>query len=144
MLLLGLLELAALHGRVVHVLALHSVEDGPHRFLAGGKAGGDVEQLVGVDWRATPRLMHEVLVGCALEEGVHNLRLGDARDFRTALGEAPYEVPEQLAGLLGACAQVPGVPAAHVCALEVSHEGADQVVPVVDLAGRQMFEASPR
>jgi hypothetical protein len=32
----------------------------------------------------------------------------------------------------------------HVCALEVRHEGADQVVPVVDLAGRQVFEPSSR
>jgi hypothetical protein len=32
----------------------------------------------------------------------------------------------------------------HVRALEVPHEGADQVVPVVDLTGRQVFEPRPR
>jgi hypothetical protein len=48
-LLLGLLGLAALRGCVVHTLAFLAVEDGPHRLLAGRKAGGDVEQLVGVD-----------------------------------------------------------------------------------------------
>jgi hypothetical protein len=42
-LLVGLLGLAALRGRVVHALALLLVEDGPHRILAGGEAGGDVE-----------------------------------------------------------------------------------------------------
>jgi hypothetical protein len=41
---------------------------------------------------------------------VHNLGLRHARELRAALGEAPYEVPERLAGLLGAGAQVPGVP----------------------------------
>jgi hypothetical protein len=43
------------------------------------------------------------------------------------------------AGLLGACAQIPGVSRAHVHALEVPHEGADQIVPVMNLAGRQVL-----
>jgi hypothetical protein len=41
-LLLGLFGLAALRGRVVHALALLLVEDGSHRLLARGKAGGNV------------------------------------------------------------------------------------------------------
>jgi hypothetical protein len=65
----------------------------PHRLLAGGKAGGDYEQLVGVDRRAAPELAHEVPAGRALEEGVDDLGLGDAQELRTALGEAPYEIP---------------------------------------------------
>jgi hypothetical protein len=73
-----------------------------------------------------------------LEEGMHNLCLGDTRELRTALGEAPYEVPERLSGLLGACVQIPGVPRAYVRALEVPHEGADQVIPIVDLTGRHV------
>jgi hypothetical protein len=71
---------------------------------------------------------------------MHDLGLGDARELGTTLGEAPYEVPEQLVGLLGARAQVPGVPRAHVRTLEVPHRGANQVVPVVDLTGWQMLE----
>jgi hypothetical protein len=55
-LLLGLLGLAALRGRVVHTLAFHVVEDGPHRLLAGSETGGGVEQLVGVDRQAPPKL----------------------------------------------------------------------------------------
>jgi hypothetical protein len=93
-LLLGLLGLAALRGRVVHTLALLPVEDGSHRLLAGGKAGGDVKQLVGVDRRAAPELAHEVPTGRALEEGVYDLGLSHARELRAALGEASYEVPE--------------------------------------------------
>jgi hypothetical protein len=65
------------------------------------------------------------------------------RELRTTLGEAPYEVPKRLAGLLGACVQVPGVPRAHACALEVPHEGADQVIPVVDLTSWQVLEPHP-
>jgi hypothetical protein len=101
-LLLGLLGLAALRGRVVHALALLSVEDGSHRLLAGGEAGGDVEQLIGVDRRAAPELTYEVPAGRAFEESMYDLGLGHARELRAALGEAPYEVPERLAGLLGA------------------------------------------
>jgi hypothetical protein len=124
-LLLGLLGLASLSGCVVHVLALLPVEDGSHRLLTGGEAGGDVEQLVGVDRQAAPELAHKVPAGRALKGGVHDLGLGHARELRAALEEAPYEVPERLAGLLGARAQVAGVPRVHVCALEVPHEGAD-------------------
>jgi hypothetical protein len=38
--------------------------------------------------------VHKVPAGRALEEGVHDLGLGYARELSTALGEAPYEVPE--------------------------------------------------
>jgi hypothetical protein len=116
----------------------------PPHLLAGSKAGGDVEKLIGVHWWAVPKFAHEVPAGRALEEGVHDLGLGDARELNTALGEVSYEVPERLAGLLGARMQVPGVPGEHVCALEVPHESADQVVPVVDLAGRQVLQPCPR
>jgi hypothetical protein len=75
---------------------------------------------------------------------VHDFGLGHARELRAALGEAPYEVPERLSGLLGACAQILGVSRAHICALEVPHEGADQIVLVVNLAGRQVLEPCSR
>jgi hypothetical protein len=53
-LLLGLLGLASLHGRIVHALALLVVADGSHRLLVGSDAGGDAEQLVGVNRWALP------------------------------------------------------------------------------------------
>jgi hypothetical protein len=86
--------------------------------------------------RAAPQLPREIPARGSLEEGVHNLGLRHAWELRAALGEAPYEVSERLAGLLGARAQVPGIPRVHVRALEVAHERADQIIPVVDLAGR--------
>jgi hypothetical protein len=89
-----LFRLAALCGRVVRALALLAVEDRSHRLFARGKAGSDVEQLVQVDRRAAPQLAHEVPARGAFEEGVHDFGLRHARDLRTALGEAPYEVPE--------------------------------------------------
>jgi hypothetical protein len=135
-LLAELLGLAALRGRVVHALALLAVEDRPHRFFTRGKAGGNVEQLVRVDRRTAPQLTHEVPACGAFEEGVHDLKLRHAWELRTTLGEASYEIPKRFAGLLGARTQVPGVPRVHVRALEIPHERADQVVPVVDLAGR--------
>jgi hypothetical protein len=46
-----------------------------------------------------------------------------------------------LAGIpLAAASEIPRVPRAHVCALEVSGEGFDQVVPVGDLRRRQMLQ----
>jgi hypothetical protein len=143
-LLLGLLGLAALCGRIVHVLAFLPVEDRPHRLLTRGEAGGDVEQLIRVDRRAAPELTHEGPACGALEEGVHDLGLGHTLELRAALGEAPYEVPERLVGLLGARAQVPGFSRVHVRALEVPHEGANHIVPVVDLAGLQVLKPRPR
>jgi hypothetical protein len=62
-LLLGLLGLASLCGCVVHAPALLVVEDDPHRLLAGSETSGDVEQLIGVDQRASPKLAYEVLAG---------------------------------------------------------------------------------
>jgi hypothetical protein len=41
--------------------------------------------------------------------------------------------------LLAAASEIPGIPRAHVRALEVSSEGLDQVIPVGDLRGRQML-----
>jgi hypothetical protein len=101
-LLLGVFGLAALPGHIVHALALLVVEDGPHRLLVESETGGDVEQLVGVDCRASPKLTHEVPAGRTLEKGVHDLGLSYARELGTALGEASYEVPKRLVGLLGA------------------------------------------
>jgi hypothetical protein len=101
------LGLAALCGRIIRALALLAVEDRPHRLFARGEASGNDEQLVRVNWRAAPELAHKIPACGALEEGVHDLGLRHAWELHTALGEASYEVPERLAGFLGARAQVP-------------------------------------
>jgi hypothetical protein len=92
-LLLGLFGHAALRRRILHYLAFLAIKDVPHRLLTGGKASGDVEQLIGVDRWAAPELAHEVPAGRALKKSMHDLELGHAREFSTAFGKAPYEVP---------------------------------------------------
>jgi hypothetical protein len=87
---------------IVHALALLSVEYGPHRLLSGSKAGGDVKKLVGVDRWTSPELAHKVPTGGALEEGMHDLRLSNARELGIALGKTSYEVPQRHTGLLSA------------------------------------------
>jgi hypothetical protein len=42
--------------------------------------------------------------------------------------------------VLAAALEIPGVPKAHVCALEVAGESFDQVVPVGDLRRGQMLQ----
>jgi hypothetical protein len=74
---------------------------------------------------------------------MHDFRLSNTRKLGAALGKAPYEVLERLAGFLGAPPQVLGVSGVHVRAQEVSQECADYVIPVVDLASRRMFEPRP-
>jgi len=58
------------------------------------------------------------------------------------LGESPNEVSEGLIGLLPAAPEVPGIPRAHIRALEVHDEDLDQVGPVVDHALREMLKPS--
>jgi hypothetical protein len=49
-------------------------------------------------------------------------------------------VPQGFSRLLAVASEIPGVPRAHICALEVVGEGFDQVVPVGDLCRRQMLQ----
>jgi hypothetical protein len=44
---------------------------------------------------------------------------------------------------MAVASEILGVPRAHVCALEVSSEGFDQVVPAGDLRRRQMLQPGP-
>ena len=60
------------------------------------------------------------------------------------LGEASDEVSERLVRLLATTLEVPGVPGAHVCALEITDEDLYQVTLVVDLQGREVLEPGSR
>ena len=66
---------------------------------------------------------------CRLDD----LRVTDAGQLGALFGEAPDEVSERLVWLLAAALKIPGVPRAHICALEVSDKDPNQVAPVVDL-----------
>ena len=73
-------------------------------------------------------------------KGTNDFGVLDARELSALLGEAPDVVSQGLVRLLTTPSKIPGVPRAHVCALEFSHESFDQVGLVVDLVGRKMLE----
>ena len=59
------------------------------------------------------------------------------------LRKPPDVLSQGFPWLLAVASEIPRVPRAHVCALEVSSEGFDQVVPVGDLHRRQMLQPGP-
>jgi hypothetical protein len=86
------------------------------------------------------QLAHQVAAGGAGEERADDIRIGDVGQLGALLRESPDVVPERLPWLLAAASEIPGVPWAHVCALEIVGEGLDQVVPVGDLPRRQVLQ----
>ena len=84
------------------------------------------------------------MVGGAGEEILDNFRVADAWQLGVLLGEASDEVSERLVRCLATTLEVPGVPRAHVCALEIPDKDPYQVAPVVDLRGREVFEPGSR
>jgi hypothetical protein len=115
-------------------------EDGLNCLLARGELGGDVHQLARPGGDLATQLAHQVTAGGAGEERADDVRVGDVGKLGTLLRESPDVVPERLSRLLAAASEIPGVPRAHVRALEVADEGLDQVVPVGDLPRRQMLQ----
>ena len=73
-------------------------------------------------------------------KGTDDFGVLDARELGALLGEMPDVISQGIVRLLKAPSKVPRVARAHVCALEVAHEGPDQVRPVVDLVGREMLK----
>jgi len=116
------LEVASLRGRIFLALVWLVVENGTNSLLASGVVGGSVEQLIGVGGTASRKLVHQVPARRALEEGVDDFDVGDAGELGALLGEAPHVVTQGLVGLLATPFVVPGVPRAHVCALEIAQE----------------------
>src|SRR6187455_1348704 len=115
-------------------------EDGLNRLLARGKLGGDVHQLARPGGGFATQLAHQVTASGAGEERADDIRVGDVGQLGALLRESPDVVPERLSRLLPAASKVPGVPGAHVCALEIASEGLDQVVPVGNLPRRQVLQ----
>ena len=63
--------------------------------------------------------MNQRLTGSPGQESSYNVGIGDVRKLVALLGEAPDVPTEGLTGLLSAVLEVPWVPRAFVCALEV-------------------------
>jgi hypothetical protein len=86
------------------------------------------------------QLAHQVTAGGAGEERADDIRIGDVGQLDALLWESPDIVPKRLSRLLVVASEIPGVPWAHVRALEVVGEGLDQVVLVGDLPRKQMLQ----
>jgi hypothetical protein len=148
-LLLGLLLCAPLGGRLGDVFRLPSLrllvlpEDGFDRLLTRGKLGGDVHQLARLGGSLAAQFAHQVAASGAGEEHPDDIRVGDVGQLGALLRKPPDVLSQGFPWLLAAASEVPGVPRAHIRALEVSSEGLDQVVPVGDLRRRQMLQPGP-
>jgi hypothetical protein len=145
-LLLGLLLHAVLGGRLGDVFLLASLrllvltEDDFDRFLNRGELGGDVHQLAHLGGSLATQLAHQVATSGAGEERPDDIRVGDVGQLGALLRKSSDVVSQGFPWLLAAASEIPRVPRAHICALEVSSEGLDQVVLVGDLRGRQMLQ----
>jgi hypothetical protein len=145
-LLLALLPRAALSGCLRDVFRLAPLrllvlsEDGLDRLLTRGELGGDVHQLACPGGSLATQLAHQVAASAAGEERADDIRVGDVRQLGALLRKSPDVVPEGFSRLLAAASEIPGVPRAHVCALEVVGESFDQVILVGDLRRRQMLQ----
>ena len=84
--------------------------------------------------------MNQRLTGSPGQEGSYNVGVGDIREL-VALSEEVPDVPaEGLFGLLTAVLEVPWVPRALICALEVPHKDLLQIHQTLDCVGRQVFQ----
>lgn len=67
-------------------------------------------------------------------------QVGDVGQLDALLGESPDVVVHGFIRLLPTAPKVLGVTGVHVCALEVVPEDPNQVVPVIDLCRRKVFD----
>jgi hypothetical protein len=145
-LLLILLLRAVLGGRLGDVFLLTSLrllvlpEDGLDRLLTRDELGGDVHQLARLGGSLAAQFAHQVAASGAGEERPNDIRVGDVGQLGALLRKSPDVVSQGFPWLLAAASEIPGVPRAHVRALEVSSEGFDQVVPVGNLRRRQILQ----
>ena len=103
-------------------------------------AGGDVEELLGGLQALTSQLVNQGLAGGPRQEGSYDVVAGDVGQLVALLGDAPNVPTKSFHGLLSVVFEIPWVPRARVCALEVFHEDLFQVHPTLDSVGRKMFQ----
>jgi hypothetical protein len=145
-LLLALLPRATLSGRLGDVLRLAPLrllvlsKDGLDRLLTRGELGGDVHQLARPGGSLATQFAHQVAESGAGEERANDIRVDDVGQLGALLRKSPDVVPEGFSRLLAAASEIPGVPRAHVCALEVAGESFDQVILVGELRRRKTLQ----
>ena len=119
-----------------------AAEVGLDGLLAGGVLGGDVQELPRRAWGLATERVDERLVGCAADEGVDHVDIGDVRELIALLGEALNVLLEGLIGPLLAVVEIPGVPRVGVGTLEVANEDRLEIALAVDAAWLKMLEPS--
>jgi hypothetical protein len=135
-----------LGGRLEDVFLLASLrllvlpEDGLDRLLTRGELGGDVHQLARPGGSLATQFAHQVAASGVGEERADDIRVDDVRQLGALLQKLPDVVLQGFPWLLAAASEIPGVPRAHVCSLEVSSEGFDQIVLDGNLCRRQMLQ----
>ena len=79
--------------------------------------------------------MNQGFTGHPGQEGSYHVGIGDVRELIALLREASDVPAEGFIGFLAAFLEVPWVPRALVCALEVSHNDLIQIHPTLDCVG---------
>ena len=121
---------------------LVALEDGPDRLLAGGVAGGDLQELMRGARLLAPQFVDQGLAVRPAEERTDDVGIDDARQRVALLGEAPDVVAQALAGLLFAVLEVPRVPRMYVRALKVADKHFPEICPAADGVGGQEIQPS--
>ena len=103
-------------------------------------AGGDVQDFRGGSWALASQLMNQGLTGRPGQEGSYHVGVDDVREPIVLPGEASDVPAEGLTGLLMVVLEVPWVPRAFVCALEVPHKDLLQIHRTLDRVERQVFQ----
>ena len=94
----------------------------PHRLLARGMAGGDVEELFGGSWALTSQLVNQGLAGDPRQESSYDVGIGDVGQLVALLREASDVPTKGFSSLLLVVFEILWVPRMRVCALKVSYE----------------------
>ena len=84
--------------------------------------------------------MNQGLAGVPGKESSDDVGVDDVGQLVALPGEAPDVPTEGLTGLLMAVLEVPWVPKALVCALEVPHKGFPQIRPTLNGVGRYVLQ----
>ena len=77
--------------------------------------------------------MNQRLACSPKQEGSYNVGVGDIRELVALLEEASDVPPKGLTGLLAVVLEVPWLPRALVCALEVPHKDLLQIRPTLEV-----------
>ena len=88
--------------------------------------------------------MNQGVAGGPRQESSYNIGVGDVGKLVALLGEASDVPTKGFSGLLLAVLEIPRVPRALVCALEVPHEDLFQVRPTLDSVRRKVFQPCSR